>query len=63
MKTIAAIVEDQMGNVIGAELVDGSKIALREEERIPRDQLAVAARRLAETYAVALPENPAIPPE
>jgi hypothetical protein len=60
--TIAGIVEDSEGVVIGAVMEDGSCIMLTREEQVPRSQLATAARTLATRYGVTLPENPAIPP-
>jgi hypothetical protein len=62
MITIKAIIENQFGVVIGAELSDGSKVILLPDEQVRRAELAGAARTLAARYGVTLPENPAIPP-
>lgn len=60
MKTVAAIVENAAGQVIGAVLSDGAEVRLPAP--IPRSQLASQARALAEAFGVELPNNPAIPP-
>jgi hypothetical protein len=60
---VEEIIEDPTGMVLGARTTDGSLVLLAPEDQIPRAQLATDARHLAEKYGVALPANPAIPPE
>lgn len=59
MKTLLAIVEDDSGNVIGAQTNEGE---IRLPTPLPRSQLAAHARELAAAFGVTLPDNPAIPP-
>jgi hypothetical protein len=60
MKTLASIIEDARGNVVGAELTDGTQITLAEP--VPRAQLAALAPALAAAYGVTLTDG-FTPPE
>lgn len=54
MKTLESIIEDPLGNVIGAS-TDAGDVMLPEGQKFPRSQLRERAAALATQYGITIP--------
>ena len=58
MKTLASIIEDPRGVVVGAIDSDGVSYYLEPAEQVPRARLGEMAAALAEKYGFQMPGTP-----